>query len=158
MTKHRAPLSIEQALQRIAGQLADGVEEMARLTGHAAGYVRALGDPDRREKLSVEDAIAFDIAFQEAGGIGAPVWEAYTHKLELAQQNAFADRISLGLLTAEVIREGGQAHEALVRASQPGASPADRRSAEKEVSEAMNRLKESLAHLEAIDARPHPPP
>lgn len=158
MTKHRAPLSIEQAMQRIAGQLPGGLEQMAEITGHAPGYVRALGDPDRREKLSVEDGIALDIAFQAAGGVGAPVWEAYTHKLELAQQSAFADGISLGLLTAEVIREGGEAHEALVRASQPGATSADRRAAGKEVAEAMDRLKQSLAHLETIDPRPHDPP
>ena len=151
MTKHRAPLTIEQALQRIAGQLADGVDEMARLTERSSGYIRALGDPDRREKIAVDDAIVLDIAYQASGGAGAPIWEAYTHRLEMAQVTCFADLISLGRLAAEVIREGGEAHEALVLASQPGASAADRRAAQKEVSEAMERLKQSLVHLGQLD-------
>ena len=158
MTKHRAPLSIEQALQRIAGQLPGGIEEMARLTDHAPGYIRALGDPDRREKICVEDGIVLDIAFQAAGGIGAPIWEAYSYRLEMAEMSAFADRMSLGLLTAEVIKEGGEAHEALVRASQPGATAADRRAAEKEVGEALERLKQSLTHLSDSDPRERAPP
>ncbi len=163
MTKHRAPLTIEQALQRIAGQLPDGIDGMARLTGHHPGHIRALGDPDRREKISVDDAIVLDIAYQASGGIGAPIWEAYTHRLELAQVSAFADGITLGRLTAKVIKEGGEAHAALVTASQPGASPDDYRSAEKEVGEAVQRLKQTLAHLDQLrqsspDHRAREPP
>ena len=158
MTKHRAPLSVEQALQRIAGELAGGVDEMAQITGHAPGYIRALGDPGRRERLSVDDAIVLDIAYQAAGGVGAPVFEAYAYKLELAELDSFANQHSLGLLLSEITREAGEAHSAIALASLPGRSENDRRAAEKEAVEAIEALKRSLPLLAQSDVRPHLPP
>lgn len=157
MTKHRAPLSIEQALARIAGQLPDGYADMARRTGHQPGTVRAWGDPDRRERIAVDDAIALDIAYQEAGGTGAPIHEAYTHQLELAHLSHFASRISLGRHAVDVIKEGGEAHAALVRAAQPGATPEDRRHAEVEIGEALETLKRALPLLAGLHHQTDPP-
>lgn len=155
MTKHRPPLSIDAALARIAGQLPGGWAAMAEATGRCQSLVRAWGDPDRREEIPVRDAIALDLVFQAEGGTGAPVHEAYTHQLELAQVSRFADAIQLGRHAIDVIRESGEAHAALVAAAQPGATPADRRKAEREIGEALEVLKRALPLLARQDGT-HP--
>lgn len=155
MTKLRAPLSIEQALARVVGQLADGYETASEITGKQAGSIRAWGDPDRREQLPVDCAIALDLAYQAAGGTGAPIFEAYAAKLELAEMAKFADRHHL-LSHAEMLaKEGGEAQAALLRACQPGASDADCARAFRELSESFEQHKSLLALLAPkADAQP----
>lgn len=140
MTKRRPPLSIDAALARIAGQLEDGWNDMANACSRQPGTVRAWGDPDRREKIPVEDAIVLDLAFRAAGGEGAPIFETYAHMLEAEGASWFADQIALGRYAAEVIRECGEAGSAVVLSAQPGASARQRREALREVEEAIGVL------------------
>ena len=147
MTKPRAPLSIEQALARIAGQLPDGFASMAEITGRSASLLRKYSDPERDEEIPVSLAIALDLAFQAHGGQGHPIFDAYSAKLELAETGAFADRFDLLRRATEVIKEGGEAHAALTRACLPEATPRDREEAARELSEAFEAIKPTLAAL-----------
>ena len=131
MTKRRAPLTFDAALARIAGQLPEGWDEMGRTTGTTASYLRACGDPDRREKLAIADAIALDLAFAAAGGEGHPLYDAYGAQLELAEATHFAGRFSLLRRAATLIKEGGEAHAAIARLCLPDATDADRRAAQR---------------------------
>ena len=159
MTKARAPLSIDAALARIAGHLPGGYAEMAMLTCRAIRTVRNWGDPDTAESIPFDCAIRLDTAYIAAGGDCAPLFEAYQIQLELAQMERFACNIALARHTAEVIREGGEAHSALVRATLPDATRADRAQAQRECAEALDILKRTMALLDADPApdQHHPP-
>ncbi|PZQ56246.1 MAG: hypothetical protein DI555_06430 [Novosphingobium pentaromativorans] len=139
MTKRRAPLTIDAALARIAGQLEGGWNAMAEsLGGKSPSIVRAWGDPDRREQIPLCDAIALDVAYREAGGDGAPLFETFAYQLDEAGMFRFADEIALGRLAALVIRECGEASSHLVLSAQPGADVADHRLTLGHVDEAID--------------------
>lgn len=157
MTKPRAPLSFEQALARIAGQLADGYNTMGAITGRCASTVRAWGDPDRREEIPLPAACALDLAYVEAGGDGAPLHEAYTHQLEQAALLQWAAGRELARHAAQVIKECGEAGSALVLATQPGACARVKASAATEVAEALETLKRALPLLQADPPVSQPP-
>lgn len=159
MTKVRAPLSIDAALARIAGHMPKGYDDLAQVTGRAVRTVRNWGDPDTPEQIPLDCAIALDLAYIAAGGDCAPLFETYSLKLEMASMERFACNIALARHTADVIREGGEAHSALVRATLPGATRADREDALRECSEAMDFLKRVFPLLEADRApdQHHPP-
>lgn len=148
MTKRRAPLSVEAALARIAGQLDNGYETMGELSGRGARMVRKWGDPDAPEQIPFDCAIEFDLAYIAAGGEGAPLYEAYAHRLEMAEAACFADAHALGRQAAALIREYGEAGGALVVAAQPGATAAEHADAERELLEALETGKRALALLQ----------
>ncbi|WP_375290887.1 hypothetical protein [Qipengyuania sp.] len=154
MTKLRPPLSIDQALARIAGQLEEGYESIAAITDRSVSMARAWGDPDRREKIPVDDAIALDLAYQEAGGVGAPLYEAYGAKLDVAAAARFSSKHQLLERTERLIKEGGEAHAALVRACQPGATAAEVATALRELGEAFEEYKPIFAILEQVSSDP----
>jgi hypothetical protein len=155
VTKLRTPLSVEQALQRIAGQLPGGVEQMSAVSHRQPSTVRAWMDPDRPEQIALECAIALDLEFQAEGGSGAPLFEAYAAKLDLAEAARFADRHRLLDYAHGVVKEGGEAHAALIAFARPGATEHDRRHALKEASEAYEKLRDILPLLS--NEQPQPP-
>jgi hypothetical protein len=141
MTKHRPPSSLEAALVRIAGMLGD-YDAMGAVVGASGGYLRACGDPDKRERLSIEHGLALDIAFRERGGIGAPVYEFYTFQLELAETDKFALPIQLLHLAPEVMRDNNEVEIALVNAARPDATEQDRRLVAKEADDVIARMQQ----------------
>lgn len=151
MTKRRAPLSIDAALARIAGQLTGGWEAMAQIADRKERTVRNWGDPDTPEDIPLPKAIALDLAYQAAGGEGSPLFESYAFQLELAEVTRFADRIALGRKAAAAMKEGGEAHAALILAAQPGATIADRMSARREVLESIDALKQLVPYLDPVE-------
>lgn len=153
MTKLRAPCSFEQALARIAGQLPNGFNTMAEITGRSASTLRAWGDPDRREEISLPAACALDLAFVEAGGEGAPLHEAYTHQLEQAALRQWAPGRELARHAAQVIKECGEAGSSLVLATQPGACDRVKAKAAQELAEALEVIKRTLAVLNTPEGR-----
>lgn len=148
MTKTRTPLSIEQALQRIAVQLPGGVEAMAAVSHRQPGTVRAWMDPDRPEQIPFPAAIDLDLAFREHGGEGSPLYEAYSAALDLASGTRFADAHHLLDRLHAVIKEGGEAHAAIVAAARPGATAHDRQNAFREAAEAYEELRDILPLLQ----------
>ena len=158
MTKRRAPLSIHAALIRVVGQLPRDWDEAAEITGKQAGTLRAYADPERREELPVTAAIALDLAYLANGGDGTPIFDAYAQKLDLAELAQFADRIELHRKVVDVVREGGEAHAALVRACQPEATASDRDRAAHEASQAYAELGRVLSLLTAPNRPDAPKP
>lgn len=154
MTKRRAPLSVEQALQRIAGQLDGGIDMMAAVAQRQPATIRLWMDPDRPEQVGFEAAIQLDIAFQEQGGTGAPLFEAYAARLQLAEAARFACGHQLLDRAHGVIKEGGEAFAAIIQAARPGASEADKQNAYREAAEAFEHFRDILPILSGQMAQP----
>ncbi len=154
MTHRRAPLSVEQALQRIAGQLPGGVEAMAEVAQRQPGTVRNWMNPERDEQVSLEAAIELDLAFQAEGGTGAPLFEAYATRLQLAEAARFADRHRLLDHAHGVAKEGGEAIAAIIAAARPDATAADRQAAHREAAEAFEKFRDVLPILSGQTAQP----
>lgn len=154
MTKDRAPLSIDAALARIAGKLPENYKDMARITGRMDRTVRNWGDPDTREQIPVDCAIALDLAYIAAGGTGAPIFEAYALKLELAEASRFGDRHQLLRHAQDVAKETGEANAAIIGAAHPGATKADRSRALAEANEARQALDKVIPLLAADVEQP----
>lgn len=154
MTHRRAPLSVEQALQRIAGQLPGGIEAMAEIAQRQPGTVRNWMNPERDEQVSLEAAIELDLAYQAEGGTGAPLFEAYSTRLQLAEAARFADRHCLLDHAHGVAKEAGEAIAAIVAAARPGASEADRHAAHREAAEAFEKFRDVLPILSGQTAQP----
>ncbi len=155
MTKARAPLSIDAALARIAGLLPEGFEEMARVAGRQVRTVRNWSDPDTAEQVPIDCAIALDLAYIAAGGTGAPIFEAYALKLELADAAKFGDRHQLLRHAQDVARETGEANAAIIGAAHPAATKTDRARALAEATEAREALNQVIPLLaQEIDQPP----
>jgi hypothetical protein len=156
MTKARAPLTIDAALARIAGTIPGGWKRMGELCARiehgelrsrSERTVRNWGDPDTSEQIPLDCAIVLDIEFQKAGGDGFPLFDTYQHLIDIAISEKLACNLELARRTRAAIREGGEAHDALVAAILPGATAAERAAAVKEVLEAIEELKGTLPHL-----------
>lgn len=157
MTKARAPLSLDAALARIAGQLPEGWDDMARIANRQTRTVRNWGDPDTPEQVPVDCAIALDLAYIAAGGSGAPIFETYALKLELAEADKFGDRHQLLRTAQDVARETGEANAAIIGAAHPAATEADRQRALREAVEARDALNQAIPLLSTSTAEAQPP-
>lgn len=153
MTKLRPPMSIDAALARIAGHLPGAWGEMAIIAGRQEHTVRAWGDPDKPEVLPLPSAVAFDIAYRRAGGIGAPCRDAYDTLLQAAMTEHFADEIELAHATAHAIKEVGQAESALILAALPGASDETIAAAEREAEEGLVALSTAASTVKRMRQR-----
>lgn len=145
VTKLRAPLTIENALVEVASVL--GYERMGEIAGVHARTVRKWADPEASERCSIEVGVAFDIAYQQAGGEGAPIYEAYGLMIEAARAQKFSDAAAIARHALNVMKEAGEAEMALVAASLPSATKACRLAAVREVEEAVGALTQSLPAL-----------
>jgi hypothetical protein len=149
MTKHRPPLSFDAALARVVGQLPGGYDDAAARTGRSISLVRAWGDPDRREKISIDDALVLDLAFGECGGFGSPFFEAFAAQRDLAAAHRFALPQALGQLLPEVLKENSEAEIALTLASRPGVDDAHLRHTVNEADEAIakwQQVRSAIVH------------
>jgi hypothetical protein len=155
MTKVRAPVTFDNALSRIAGQI--GWPAMAAATGQAERTVRDWSDPDTGRQCTVTAAVALDLAYLAGGGGARPMLETFTLLVDHAQAAAFGDQLALAEQTCSVIKEAAEAERALVRAILPGATAADRATARHEVEDAILEMKAALPLL-AEGPPPKPPP
>ncbi|CAN5370402.1 hypothetical protein BH10PSE14_BH10PSE14_04600 [soil metagenome] len=145
MTKLRPPLSFGHALDRIAGLVTWA--EMARIVDRKERAVRNWGDPDMPESCPIAAALALDIAYEQAGGLGSPMFDAYAHQVRQSRNTAYADRIELARRAASAMKEVGEAGGALVMATLPDATAADRATALREVSEGIDALTATMPLL-----------
>lgn len=152
MTKQRPPLTTGAALDRVAGQLPGGYAELAQRFDLNESYLRAMGDPDRREKICFDAAIAADLIYREAGGAGAPFFETYAWQLDQAGVTRFADEVALARLVGASVRESGEAHAAVIALAQPGADRTTRPSTIREAEEAVAAWNSVLQMLRAAAA------
>lgn len=160
MTKERAPLSIENALRRVLGQLE--LERAAELTGRSESYLHALTDPDRRECLAVPDLEALDLAHHEQFGTGFPLFETLGRRLGTARAERFADLAAIGGHARGIAKEHAEALDAMLAASlsgRPDARALSRTLQELEdlaraVTDGMTTVRCAIAHLSAAPELP----
>ena len=145
MTKLRAPLSTEQAINRIVGVI--GWDGAAAALGLTESAVRKKGDPDATGCLSFDEALQLDLAYKAAGGDGAPLLESYAHRLEIAFADASANAVDLIRIAGAVAKESGEAVQAIALAALPGAGPHEREHARREAVEGIDVLSAALAKL-----------
>lgn len=156
MTKVRAPLSIDAALARIAGQVEGGWTTMAADVGRAERSVRRWGDKDAREKINFDAMLQLDLLFQRHGGEGFPVYEAYGQLLEVAVADRFVDQFEILRRASALVKETGEAEAAILRYALPGANEMDRREAQRELIEAIAAARQMLPLLEIAPSAPEP--
>lgn len=138
MTKQRPPLSFNRALTKIAALV--GWDTAAILCNVAERTVRKWSDPDTDTHISLRDALRLDRAYQEAGGIGAPLFECYALRLEIEGGADASDVETLIEASSATAKEAGEAVAALIRASRPDATPRERLEAVKEAEDAIQAL------------------
>lgn len=160
MTKVKAPMSIDAALARIAGQFPDGYKDLARIVDRHESTIRAWGNDDKPDQqISLPLAIALDIAYVREGGEGRPLFETYALQVNVAREKAFASETALARRACILIREGAQANEAVVLASLPFATPRDRTNA---ISELHDVIREATSAIALLDIQAEdviePPP
>lgn len=147
MTKARAPLSIEQALSRVIGQI--GYDGIKRQIDHEERVVRNMGDPDHDRSISLDEAIRLDIAFRDAGGIGLPFLQCFEHRVHLIAPEAMPDVNAIATTAAIAVREAGDATAAILKAISPGATKVDRAIAARELREEIQAHQNTLSLLDA---------
>lgn len=154
MTKEKAPLTFEDGLARISGKLAGGMAELAQLAGRQSSTCYEWMNPDKADlSVPVHIAVNLDIAYLEAGGGTPPLFAAYEHQLGRVAEQRLACRIELARRAVDVIREGGEAHAAIMAATLPDATPESRRTARSELGQALQAIQDILPLL---DDRPAP--
>lgn len=157
MTKHRPALTLGAALGRIRGQLPGGWHEMAAIADRSVSTVYAWDAPDGTESIPMDCAIKLDIAFQQAGGVGAPIYEVYAIRMKAAEAAAFAEQVTLTEHLAVVMKEGAEAEQAILLSTLP-ADAADRaiakRHARQQVEESIAAQTAALALLREEPPRP----
>lgn len=147
MTKTRAPLTFDNALVKIAALI--GWEAMAAVVEKRERTVRNWSDPDTGEQCPIGDAHKLDLAYQAAGGEGAPMFETYALLLEVARAERFADQAELARRLQTAMKETAEAHSAILSATIPGAdlSPQAVAQRRREVEEGIASLTATLPLL-----------
>lgn len=152
MTKRRAAITFENAITRIAARI--GWPAMVDASGLAERTLRNWSDPETGQQATITAALQLGLAYRSGGGGGAPLYETYGLLLDQAHSERFADQVELAHRTCAVIREGADAEQALVLATIPGATAAQRATARREIEESIAAHKAALPLL----AEPEEPP
>jgi hypothetical protein len=148
MTKVRAPLTFSLAITTIVGLI--GWEEAARLTGRATRTVRHWSESDLKGSPTLDQAIALDRAFLEAGGGFAPILESYARQLAVTLSDAMACRLGLANDIEAASRESAEAIGSSIHVMQPGASLTDIHRAIAETEEASTYMARLLGRLKSF--------
>ena len=157
MTKQRPPVSIENTLYRVLGDI--GIDRAAEVTGREQSYLRGLSDQDRREQLTVRDMLTLDIACREAGDPTFPFYETIGLLLKEASAERFADAAAIGRHAQVTARESGEALAAIMAAAiAAGSDPRAIDHALRETEEAYGAFGDVIATLRAQKAKAEPPP
>jgi hypothetical protein len=148
VTKLRPPSSFEQAITRIAGLI--GWDEVARITGRSDRTVRDWSDPDNATLPTIAQAFALDAAYRTAGGGEAPIHSVYQLRLD-TEACAAPCPAAIRHAAASAALESGQAVTALIIASDPAATQAQRARALVETQEALAALTNAAVALAVPD-------
>jgi hypothetical protein len=122
MTKVRAPLTFALAVTTIKETI--GKAECARATGLSDRTIDHWSDSENATLPNLDYALALDIAFLNAGGGYAPIFESYERQMAVARSEPVACRDELAKLLGTASREFGDAWAHCVQALRPNATPA----------------------------------
>lgn len=164
MTLRRPPLSLDAAIACIMSQLGSWAE-VAAVTGYAPRTCEKWGafdiadpeDPDARD-IPMRAARKLDIAYQAAGGIGAPILEAYADQVKVAASEQFGDKHDLQTVAIELIRENSEAETAALEAAAPGAGPLEAEHAQRELLQSRRKIDNLLPLLARLASLGRKPP
>lgn len=148
VTKLRTPLTFSRAITTIAGTI--GWQEAARVTRRAVRTVRHWSESDRHGTPTLDQAIALDRAFIQAGGGYAPILQSYARQLDVAMVDPVACRSALADDIALASRETGDAIGHCIAALRPGASTAEIHRAIVETEEADALFPRMIGRLKAL--------
>lgn len=148
MTKLRPPLTFENALTKVAAVL--GWPKTAEIVGQAERTVRNWSEPDTTARISLDAAKRLDVAYQAAGGDGAPFLQCYATQVSAELLAVHADRHDLVAGAARASKESGEAIAATLAAAHPAATAADIAIAEREIEEAIEAKTSILARVRAL--------
>lgn len=154
MTKVRPPVSIENTLRLVLGELT--IDTAAALTGRSTSYLHKLTDPDEREVLAVRDLVTLDAAHQARFGRGFPLYA--TLGLLLETSGPYADAIVLQKHVVEIARDGGEACASLAEAALATARPGQLEGTLRSLEEADTAYRTAITDVRALIAREHDPP
>lgn len=121
MTQLRAPLTFPAAMTRVAGVL--GWPTCARMARRGVRAVRYWSEDSATASPPVTLALAYDAAYQVAGGEGAPFADAFAFQLQGARAQVDACRRQLADAIAAASSESGDAIAASVALTVTNASP-----------------------------------
>lgn len=145
MTALRAPNTFAEAMTRVAGVI--GWPTCATMAKRKERAVRYWSETACTATPSIGLALAYDAAYQAAGGDGAPFRDAYLFQFEEVTTRQGACRRQLADAIADVARESGEAIAATLEITQTNASPLSTLRASAEVGQllaACNRLARRL--------------
>lgn len=146
MTLPRDPVSFAAALATIEKRL--GSDVVRRIASRAQRTIDDWRHPETRRTPPIETALALDCAWRAAGGAGAPMLDTFRRLFEASAPIVIGiDDSQLPDLTVIAIKEGADAHAALLMAMQPQASERLRREAVREIAEGIAALEATLPHL-----------
>jgi hypothetical protein len=148
MTKPRAPLTFSLAITTIAGRI--GWKAAAAVSRRSMRAVRYWSESDQAPMPTLDQAIALDRAFIEAGGGCAPILESYARQLDIQLTRSMACRAALASEIALASLETADAISSSIHAMQADASPTIIHCAVKETEEASNALQRLLCRLRSF--------
>jgi hypothetical protein len=151
VTKPRRPLTFEDAVTKAAAEI--GWPAVCEILGKGDRAARNLGDPDVGPTagvgITLNQALALDVAVRAAGGKHGPFHHCYSTLLDTLLLQACSDCVAIAQAAAFAAKEAGDAICEATKASLPGAAPAQRLIAERELEEAIAAFKVALATLRA---------
>ncbi len=148
MTKIRAPLTFSLAITTAVGLI--GWDEAAKITRRSKRAVRYWSESDRAPAPTLDQAMALDRAFIEAGGGFAPILESYARQLDVALANTLACRAALADDIAQASLETAGAISSSIHAMQHDASVTEIHYAIKETEEASGAVTRLLTRLRSF--------
>ncbi|RDE04671.1 hypothetical protein [Sphingomonas aracearum] len=145
MTLPRTPETFADAATRVAGHL--GYKVAARIVRRSERLVYKWAHPSSTATPSIEQALALDVAFQSAGGEGAPFHDAYNFQLgiRVAEQTACQRELLQEITVAT--REAGEGLAAALVITQPNSTPREKHWAFVQVDEAHTAIGAVKARL-----------
>lgn len=121
MTQLRAPLTFPAAMTRVAGVI--GWPACAALARRNERTVRYWSEDGCKATPPINLALAYDAAYQAAGGDGAPFLDAFAHQLQVSRDQHDACRRELAVAVADASSESGEAVAAAITLTYTNASP-----------------------------------
>lgn len=143
MTKRREPLSIDEAMARIAGKVPGGWLALAKHVGKHERTVRKWGDADTDDEITLSAAILLDTLYQQSGGAGRPLLTAHEDLVDAAVAVDFADQFEVVRQLSHFVKESGDVKQALLRIALPDSCMSDRHVAQRELMD-LRELVEGL--------------
>jgi hypothetical protein len=148
VTKRREPLSDQLTLTVIADLI--GWDRCAAIVGRGERQVRNWSDPDCETEIRRIDAERLDKAYLDHGGHYPPFHRLHALRLDLAGRGYGA--ADLAFLAGGAAKETGEAVAAMLHAAANADSPEAHRIARLEIVEAIDKLTDGLAALDAAEA------